>query len=101
MANNWDKKAAKSKRDQKKDKCRCWRKTQVIKGKKSQGKALEKKKYKRNKERHGDAYYFNCFNAAKRYASKLKKASNLMRQAKRIIQFRQITNNKLAKVRNK
>ena len=32
----------------------------MIKGKKSQDKAREKRKYKRNKGRHGDAYYFNC-----------------------------------------
>ena len=95
---NWDEKGAKHK-DQKNKTCRCWRKTKVIKGKKSQDKAREKRKYKRNKGRHGDAYYFNCFNAATKFVSRLKKASNLLRQAKRIIQFRQITNNKLAKVR--
>ena len=51
------------------------------------------------KGKHGDAFYFTCFNATKWFVSKMNKASNLMRQAKRIGQFQNIINNKLAKVK--
>ena len=51
------------------------------------------------KEKHGPAYYFSCFNATLLFVSKMKKASNLMRQANRIGQFQNIINNKLAKVK--
>ena len=69
-----------------------WEKAKKKKGKKTKV---------TSKERHGPAYYFICFNAIKEFASKMKKASNLIKQAKRIESFRKITNNKLAKVGNK
>ena len=55
-------------------------------------------KRKKMKGRHGPAYYFSCFDAIKKFVSRMKKASNLVRQAKRIESFRKITQNKLAKV---
>ena len=69
-----------------------WEKAKKKKGKKTKA---------RSEERHGPAYYFICFNAIKEFASRIKKASNLVKQAKRIESFRKITNNKLAKVGNK
>ena len=69
-----------------------WKKSKKKKGKKTKA---------TNKERHGPAYYFTCFNAIKEFVSRMKKASNLVKQAKRIESFRKITNNKLAKVGNK
>ena len=66
-----------------------WEKSKKKKGKKTKA---------TRKERHGPAYYFTCFNAIKEFVSRMKKASNLIRQAKRIESFRKITNNKLAKV---
>ena len=50
------------------------------------------------KGRHGPAYYFNCVNAIKTFFSRIKKASNLERQAKRIKDFLKIIDKKLAKV---
>ena len=72
------------------------KKTKEKKGKKT--KAWKKGKKGTSKERHGPAYYFVCFKAMKKFVSKMKKASNSIRQAKRIESFRQIIKNKLAKV---
>ena len=56
------------------------------------------KKRENRKERDDPTYYSTCFDASKMFVSKMKKASNLIRQAKRIGSFRNITKNKLAKV---
>ena len=64
-----------------------WGKTKERKGKKTKASSKESD--------------FTCFNAMKMFVSKIKKASNLVRQAKRIESFLKITNNKLAKVGNK
>ena len=68
------------------------------KTKEKKTKALKKRKKGTSKGRHGPAYYFICFNAIKKFVSRMKKASNLIRQAKRIETFLQVINNKLAKV---
>ena len=86
-------KKLKYKREKTKNKIR---KKKKIKGEKQ--KARKKRKNNRNKERHGPAYYFVCFDSMKMFVSRMKKASNLIRQAKRIETFEQITNNKFAKV---
>ena len=89
--------------------CRNWEKSKPRKKKvgktrnrkKKVGKTFEKKKDKKRenrKERDDPTYYSTCFDASKMFVSKMKKASNLIRQAKRIGSFRQITKNKLAKV---
>ena len=67
------------------------RKTRKRKGKKSRGN-------RKRKGKHGPAYYFNCVNDIKTFVSRIKKASNLDRQAKRIEAFRIIANKKMAKV---
>ena len=85
------KKKAKGKK-LKAQKRKTWEKSKRKKGKKTKA---------TSKERHGPAYYFTCFNAIKEFVSRMKKASNLVKQAKRIESFRKITNNKLAKVGNK
>ena len=58
----------------------------------------KKSKKVRSKGRHGNAYYFVCFDAIKRFVSRMKKASNLIRQARRIETFKKVIKNKLAKV---
>ena len=86
-------------KDKKKKLCRYWEKTNDRKGEKA--KAKKKRKNNTNKGRHGPAYYFNCVTHIKTFVSRMKKASNLIRQAKRIKAFREVINNKLAKVGNK
>ena len=85
-------------KDQKKKLCRYREKTKDRKGEKA--KARKKRKNSKNRGRHGPAYYFNCVNNIKSSVSRMKKASNLIRQAKRIEAFRQVIINKLAKVGN-
>ena len=67
------------------------RKIKKRKGKKSRGER------KRN-GKHGPAYYFNCVTDIKTFVSRIKKASNLDRQAKRIEAFRILADKKMAKV---
>ena len=67
------------------------RKTKKRKGKKSRA------GWKRN-GKHGPAYYFNCVIDLKTFLSRIKKASNLERQAKRIEAFRILADKKMAKV---
>ena len=75
--------------------CRCSQKTKKKRGKKTT--ALKKRKDK-NKERHGDAFYFTCFAATTMFVSRMKKASSLIQQANRIDRFGNIINSKREKV---
>ena len=75
--------------------CHCSPKTNKKKRKKT--KAWKKRKKDKNKERHGDAFYFTCFAATTMFVSRMKKASSLIQQANRIERFVQIINNKREK----